>query len=286
MKSSAFYIGANRLAWDEAMPRHQAKNQSKWDDRFQNPDYYVFENPELEKLNELGISGKDIAHVCCNNGVELMSLKNLGANRCVGFDFSEMAISEAQRRAKACGISCEFFRTDVYEIEDRFYGIFDIVYVSIGCFGWLPDLEKLFKKISSLLKKGGVLFVYEQHPFVEMLPTDSGSESDPLKIVEPYFRTEPFEDTHGIDYVGGTVYDSKPNYWFVWTLSDIFMSLKSASLQLDTFYEYPQDISAEHQRTENAGVQIPLSYILTARSVVYTPQTPIFSVPSNPPKWW
>ncbi|MEM9025896.1 MAG: SAM-dependent methyltransferase, partial [Verrucomicrobiota bacterium] len=86
--------------------------------------------------------------------------------------------------------------------------------------------------------------------------------------VEPYFRPEPFEEIDGIDYVGGTVYESKPNYWFVWTLSDIFMGLKSAGLLLDTFYEYPQDISAEHRRTENAGIQIPLSYILTAKNIV------------------
>lgn len=264
MKTISQYTEANRIAWNEAMPRHQEGNKDKWTKMFLVPGYSVIENPELQKLKEIEIKGKDVAHLCCNNGVELMSLKNLGAKRCVGFDISDSAIDEASQRSEECGVGCEFVRTDVYEIEETYDGQFDVVYISIGCFGWMPDLKRFLARAAQLLKDGGFLFVYEQHPFADMLSSDGDTESDPLKVVEPYFKTEPYEENNGIDYVGKTTYKSKSMYWFVWTLSDILMGVLGASLSLQFFGEYTKDISANHSRNEKAGVKIPLSYILLA----------------------
>jgi len=265
MKTRADYTSANRKAWNEAMPKHQAANQDKWDTRFAIPGYTVFEDPELEQLQKLDVTGKSIAHTCCNNGVELMSLKNMGAGRCVGFDISDAAIDEAAQRASRFLIECEFVRTDVYEIDPDYNGQFDIVYISIGCIGWLPDLQGFLARISQLLNEGGRVFIHEQHPFVEMLSQDSDPAADPLKIIEPYFKSEPYEEHDGIDYIGKTTYDAPTKYWFVWTLSDILRGVINAGLHLKFFEEYPKDISASHQRNEEAGIAIPMSYILIAQ---------------------
>lgn len=64
------YTEANRLAWNEAMPRHQKANQRKWDDSFSIPGYIAFKGAELEILRSIGVSGKNIAHPCCNKRIK------------------------------------------------------------------------------------------------------------------------------------------------------------------------------------------------------------------------
>jgi ubiquinone/menaquinone biosynthesis C-methylase UbiE len=193
-----------------------------------------------------------------------MSLKNLGAGECVGFDISDVAIKEATDRARKFGISCQFVQSDIYDIPEKYHGAFDIVYISVGTLGWIPDLKQFFKKAVSLLGDSGALFIHEMHPLAEMLPSDDMKDTDPLKIIEPYFREEPYKDRSGIDYIGKTTYTSKAQYWFVWTLSDILTGLVENGMKLVHFSEHKEDISTIHRRNQDAGMDIPLSYILIA----------------------
>ncbi|NQV41216.1 MAG: class I SAM-dependent methyltransferase [Candidatus Marinimicrobia bacterium] len=186
------FTQANREAWNEAMPHHQKANAGKWDKAFETPGFSVINEPELSLINSLNIEGQKIAHVCCNNGVELMSLKNLGAGECIGFDISDAAIQEAQERASRFGIACEFVQTDIYDIPEKYHGEFDIVYISIGCLGWMPGIQRFFGKVTSLLNESGELFIYEAHPFSEMLPSDDLDNVDPLKIIEPCAASDQF----------------------------------------------------------------------------------------------
>ncbi len=258
------YTQANREAWNEAMPFHQKSNGDKWDRAFSEPGFSVINEPELSLIKSLEIQNQKIAHVCCNNGVELMSLKNMGAGECVGFDISDSAIQEAQERAIKSGISCKFVQSDIYDIPEEYHGGFDIVYISIGCLGWMPGLGRFFGKVASLLNEDGELFIYESHPFSEMLPSDDLENVDPMKITEPYFKKEPYIDNDGIDYIGGTIYKSKTMYWFVWTLSDIMMGIIENGMKVRHFSEYPDDISTLHGKNQRTGPDIPLSYILIA----------------------
>lgn len=193
-----------------------------------------------------------------------MSLKNMGAGECVGFDISDKAIQEAQARAARFDIACEFIQTDIYDIPEQYHDEFDIVYISIGCLGWMPGIQRFFGKIASLLNESGELFIHESHPFSEMLPADELENVDPMKIIEPYFKKDPYIDNDGIDYIGKTSYPSKTMYWFVWTLSDILMGIIDNGLKVRHFSEYPDDISTQHGKNQAAGLDIPLSYILIA----------------------
>ena len=268
MDKLKIYTTANRLAWNEAMPLHQKANKSKWDDLFSVPGYSVIREPELSHIRSLNLKDKKVAHLCCNNGVELMSLINMGAIHGIGFDISDVAIAEANQRSKKFDSNCQFVQSDVYEIPEAFNGTFDIVYLSIGCLGWLPDLKAFFKKAFALLNVSGMIFIHESHPFAEMLPADDRKDVDPLQIIEPYFKADPYIESNGIDYIGNTSYKSEPMYWFVWTLSDIFNSLIKNGFRLEHFSEYPEDISTQHKRTEEAQAGIPLSYILIAKKQV------------------
>ncbi len=125
------YTEANRKAWNQVMPYHKKVMDEKWDALFTNPDFIFQKDQELDELNMIGIKGKRITHLSCNNGIELMSLKRMGASHCVGFDISDNAIKEAKGRARKFNINCEFERTDVLEISEKFYGKFDLVYITV-----------------------------------------------------------------------------------------------------------------------------------------------------------
>jgi len=257
---------SNRAAWNEVMPLHQRAAKERLDKLFSEPGCVRLDDSEINMLNQVGLKGKNVAHLCCNNGTELMSLKNLGAGECVGFDISDLAILEASARANRSQIDCQFVRTDVYEIDEVFNDLFDIVYISAGCLGWLPDLEVFFAKAFALLKPDGLVFIHEIHPFSEMLPFDDDQNSLILSIIEPYFKKEPYMDQGGLDYVGHLEYNSTTTqYWFVHTLSDILMSLIKNQLEIEHFFEYETDISAGHRLIEEAKAGIPLSYILIGR---------------------
>ncbi|MDI6808816.1 MAG: class I SAM-dependent methyltransferase [Candidatus Eisenbacteria bacterium] len=260
------YTEANRDAWNEVMPRHQNAAREKWDNAFAQPGFVCMEDIELSLLRQIGIKGKAVAHLCCNNGIELLAMKNLGADECIGFDISDLAIQEARERAERCHIDCQYIRSDVYEIGPEFGNRFDVIYVSSGGLGWLPDLKLVFAKAAAMLRKNGQIFIHEIHPFSEMLPFDDTEGPDILRIVEPYFKTGPYVDYGGLDYVGRTEYAStKPQYWFVHKLSDILVALVDNRISVEHFSEYETDISAGHRRIEQAHAGIPLSYILIAR---------------------
>ena len=260
------YTESNRLAWNEVMPLHQKAAKARWDAAFMQPGFVRLPAVEVEYFKQTGIEGTDVAHLCCNNGIELLSLKNLGAGTCIGFDISDEAIKEAQERAQLCHIDCRFVRSDVYEIGDEYNNSFDMVYISTGCLGWLPDLPQFFTRAAALLRPHGRVYMHEIHPFCEMLPFDTSVTDDPLRIIDRYFKAEPHVEYGGLDYVGNAVYEGKAaQYWFVHTLSDIVTGLIANELSIEYFREYDTAVSPHQKRIEDLKAGVPLSYLMVAR---------------------
>jgi ubiquinone/menaquinone biosynthesis C-methylase UbiE len=261
-----FYTSQNKEAWNEAVPKHQAVSKEKLDQLFSKSGYIdITDDIFLHELKRINVAGKDIIHLCCNNGWELLSLKNMGAKHCVGVDISDLAIIEAQDRAKKCNIDCEFICSDVYEISEKLNDSFDIVVLTAGCVGWIPDIKKFFKIAFRLLRKNGVIIIREIHPFSEMLPFDNNDIENRLQIIEPYFRDEPIIENSSLDYIGRTDYTAKTQYWFVHTISSLIMALIANDFVIEHFSEHDNDISAGHKKQEKLDAKIPLSYIIIGR---------------------
>lgn len=260
------YTEVNREAWNEVMPKHQAAAKEKLDKYFSQPGYIDQEEEEfLTVLNKIDIKNKDVIHLCCNNGTELLSLKNMGARKCIGIDISDEAVIEANDRAQKCNIDCQFIRSDVYDISEDLYDSFDIVHITSGGIGWIPDLNRFYEIAAFLLRKGGRILFYEIHPFSETIPFDDVETENPLQIIEPYFRDEPIVENSSLDYVGKTEYDAKTQYWSVHTISDLIMGMINNGMVVEHFSEHTRDISAGHRRQEEMNAGIPLSFILVGR---------------------
>ncbi len=257
------YTEANRKAWNQAMPKHRKVMDEKWDKMFSEKNFIFQKDEEFEELNKIGIKEKRIAHLSCNNGIELMSLKRMGAAKCVGFDISDEAIKDARNRSEKFNIDCEFIRTDVFEIPEKYNHKFDLVYITVGALAWIPDLKGYFQKAAQLLVKNGILFIYEHHPFANVLPYDNEFDGE-LKMIHHYFNNDIYIGKDGIDYYGFTTYNSAPSYEFFYTISKLINSICQNGFCIKVFNEYERDIAIVYEYLEKSDLRLPLSYILVA----------------------
>ncbi len=257
------YTNANRLAWNEAAPFHVANADFQaLREGFAKAGFSVLDEVETQRLHALGVEGKDVAQLCCNNGREILSIKNLGAARCVGFDQSSAFLAQAAELKAVGALECQFVEGDIYQTAPEFDSAFDLVVITIGVLGWMPELGKFFDVVVRLLRPGGQLFIHEQHPITNMLEPGVG---DPFALVHSYFRREPFADDDIIVYDDEDAGKGKTYYWFVHTLADTITACLERGLVLDHFAEYPTNISSEEfDRFEDREAQLPLSYSLTA----------------------
>lgn len=261
------YTEANRQSWNEVAPIHQKARKIDLKEEFKRPGYSTLDNVITSKLKEIGMEGKKVAQLCCNNGREVLSLVNIGAESAVGFDISDEAIAEAKELTGISGLGCKFVRTDVYDIDEKYFNKFDLIYISIGALYWLPDLDRFFKIVGNMLIDEGMLVIYESHPFTNMLAQENEEEFDkdnPTKAAFTYFRDEPWVCDDGIDYIGKSTYKGITNYGWAYKISDIINSVIKSGFVICEFLEYAHDTSCEFEHLEKVG-KIPLSYILIGR---------------------
>ena len=267
---------ANREAWNEVVPIHLKNRPVDLCERFKEKNFSTLDEIITDKFNTLGIEGKDIAQLCCNNGRETISLLRMGARTAVGFDISDEAVAEARQLAAIAEADCRFVRTDVYDIDREYYNRFDLIYISIGALPWLPDLPRFFEITSAMLRPGGHLVIYESHPVSFMLASEGDQEydpNDPAKIVYSYFRKEPWVDNDGIDYYGKTSYKAKTTYNYTIKLMDILNPIIKGGLEIIEFDEYPHDTSVCFEHIAGRKL-LPLSFILIAgKNKTRTPTT-------------
>lgn len=254
---------ANIDAWDEAAALHRDQNQAELLQGFAKPGFSVLDEIETGVLDRLDVRGKDVAQVCCNNGRELLSVKNMGAGRCVGFDGSEGFIAQARELAAAGGIKAEFVCCDIHDLDPAYAGAFDLVTITIGVLSWMPDLDRFFDVVTRLIRPGGALFIYEQHPILDMFA--GGDQDAPVDWELSYFNEEPYVETDGLDYYGGGTYEGKPLTSFTHTMSEVIMAGVDCGLTLEGFREYPHHISNYWWNIEAAGLGLPMCYTLVMR---------------------
>ncbi len=253
----------NIQAWEEAAPIHWRHNQAWQLKAFGTPGFSCLKEVETEILLTLGVAGKDVAQVCCNNGRELISVKNMGAARCVGFDGAQGFLDQGVALAKAAGQDVEFHCCDANAIPTRYHNSFDLVIMTIGVLGWMPDIDLFIAGVAKLLRPGGAVFIHEHHPVLMML--EPGPAEAPVNWELSYFTKDPYVDDSGLDYYGGENYDATPNISFSHKMSDILMAMVNAGLTLEHFNERPDHISNVWWNVEQANIGVPMSYTLVVR---------------------
>ena len=257
------FVSANIAAWDEVAPIHRQHNHARHLQEVRQADFCCLDEIELRRLQALDVVDKSVAQLCCNNGRELISVKKMGAARCVGFDAAAGFISDAKELAEAAHCDVTFVSCDIHDISEEFTGNFDIVTITIGVISWMPDLAEFFDAAARLLRPGGAFFIYEHHPILEMIkPGPAGAA---LEWEVSYFSSEPYVSTEGLDYYGGTDYGAKPATSFMHTMSSIVMAGLGAGFSVEHFEEFPHHISNAWWNVEHAQIGLPMCYTLVFR---------------------
>jgi SAM-dependent methyltransferase len=257
-------IAANRKAWDASAPLHRA--DPAWDRLSRNfaatPNFSWFDPPMQAALQAIGLGDRKVAQLCCNNGRETVSLMNLGAREAVGFDQSEAFLDQARELARIAGRACRFVAGDVHAIGAQYDGSFDLVVITIGVFGWMPDLARFMAVPARLLRPGGRILIHEAHPIANVFDP---KQEPALLVRNSYFREAPVVGETAIVYGDGPAPEVGPHYWYVHPLSRVIESLIGAGLAIERFQEFPDQISTTTDEPLAAGRLLPLSYLLQAR---------------------
>ena len=259
------YREANRKAWNQTADYHRADGQyARLLVGFRDPAFSCFDAVAAGLLDGIGVAGRDVAQLCCNNGRELISVRRRGAARCVGFDAAGAFLAQARELAAVAGADCAFVETDIYTVPAAFDGAFDLAYITTGVLGWMPDLDGFFAVAARLLRPGGRFFAYEQHPILDMFEPER--DGDPHEPVVSYFEREALGEAASLDYYGNAQYAAETSYWFVHPLGDVISACLDRGFALEHLREYPHNVSSDNFAIyENRPAQFPLSYSLIAR---------------------
>jgi len=231
---------------------------------------------EIE-LNLLGdIQGKSILHLQCHFGQDTISLSRLGA-AATGVDLSDKAIESARKIAKDTHSDTEFICCDIYDLPNHLDEKFDIVFTSYGVIGWLPDLDKWAKIISSFLKPDGQFVFVEFHPVVWMFDDDFD------KIAYRYFNSGAILESESGTYADKNA-DITQDY-VMWNhgLSEVVNCLLKNGLEINVLDEFDYspyncfnktiEFEPKKYRIAHLDDKIPMLYSISAKkknnSVVY-----------------
>lgn len=226
---------------------------------------------ELEQKEVGNVKGKTMLHLMCHFGMDSLSWARKGAI-VTGVDISNTAIDLAKELSTETKIPATFLCSDFYDLPKLIQTRYDIIFMSYGALLWLKDIKKWAEIVQQFLKKHGVMYIVDLHPFTNILSYD-------FKIAYDYFDKGPFlDDDSGtytdwnkkVDGVTGMTYEW--NY----TLADIVNVLLENKLNIEFLHEFPYTMYDQfpgYMRKNKKGqyvfkdktIQIPLLFSIRAR---------------------
>lgn len=226
------YFDHNRRSWNELTLLHSKS------------DFYDLENFKRGKtslnhieLKELGdVKDKRLLHLQCHFGLDTLSFARMGAN-VTGIDISDESIKLANKLALELKLPSTFIQSNIFNIEKKITGNFDIIFTSYGAINWLYDLKPWAKLISKFLKNGGIFYIVEFHPFIYTL-------NENLNITEHYFNRSKIITNLEESYTDNSSVSDKLLKHYEWhhSIGDVINSLIKNGLQIAFLNEFPYQV--------------------------------------------
>jgi SAM-dependent methyltransferase len=238
MASDEDWRSTNRANWDERVAIHLGAE--------------IYETESLRagrgQLNpieeaELGsLEGLRVLHLQCHFGRDSLILASRGAE-VVGLDFSAPAIAAARSLATELGLAdrARFVEADLYDAPTAIAepGAFDLVFVTWGAIGWLPDIRRWADIVAHFLKPGGALYMAEGHPAALVFDDDARQGGTMPGWLVPYFSPEALVFDDPRDYADETArLANARTYAWLHPLGAIVSALIDAGLQLRFLHEH------------------------------------------------
>ncbi|HUT80244.1 MAG TPA: class I SAM-dependent methyltransferase [Candidatus Bathyarchaeia archaeon] len=233
MKGLDEFFKANKKMWDNSVARN-LKNEEIYKTKELLDGKIVLNSIELEELGD--VSGKKLLHLQCHFGLDTLSWARLGAI-VTGVDFSTEAINLAKSLAKKANLKANFIESNIYDLPKLLDEKYDIVFTSYGVLCWLNDIKEWGRIVSHFLKKGGVFYIAEFHPFIQVFDYDNPNE---FELKDSYFyKPEPniFESENENNLNNGEIIIEKSYEW-IHGIGIIITSLIEAGLDIRFMHEF------------------------------------------------
>ena len=170
-------LQVNKTYWNETA--------DKWFGVTALPEYgvqFVTEN----ELNLFGdVTGKTMLEIGCGSGHSLKFHADRNAGELWGLDISQKQLENAGKYLAENDYFPKLICAAMEDECDIPKNYFDIVY-SIYAIGWASDLENVFRRIASYLKKDGIFIFSWKHPLHGCVIVDEGE----LIFKKSYFDEE------------------------------------------------------------------------------------------------
>lgn len=134
-------IASNRDAWNDSARHH--KNTPEWQALLfavGQGDFSCLDATLTGVLEQVGVDGKAVVQLGCNNGRESLSLFALGARSVVGIDQSEAFLAQARELASRSPHEPQFIEADIHHLPTELHDRFDRALITIGVLNWMPDI--------------------------------------------------------------------------------------------------------------------------------------------------
>lgn len=256
------FTQANRAAWDASAKHHEdAPDWSALKAAAAAPGFTVFDATLTQTLAALNPDGKTVGQICCNNARELLSMASLGARPLWGIDGSAAFLAQGAELARLSGQSPRLICADLYDLPRDIPPV-DILLITIGVLGWMPDVARFFEIVAGLIAPGGHLVIYETHPALEMFDPEA---ADPFTPTISYFERAPYVESAAITYDGTRAETGTQSYWFQHTLGEIVTAIATAGLQIRALTEFPHsNREVDYDIYEGRTGQVPMCFTLVA----------------------
>lgn len=232
-------------AWDRGAAVYQGQANLPTDVAHYGPDLPT--EGELRLLGDL--KGKRVLELGCGAAQCSIAFAKQGATA-IGVDFSAEQLAMARELAERDEVRVELRQGDMADLAFLRADSIDLVF-SAFAFGYVEDLNRVFRQVHRVLKVGAPLVFSLPHPASHMIDGDSG-----LSIRRSYFDRRPAESSWG----------GIRTTTFHHTFADLYMGLARSSYRVDLIVEPEPSAGAHHSPWWRESMEyVPPALIIRAR---------------------
>jgi SAM-dependent methyltransferase len=255
---------ANRFAWNEGAVRYTEEIEETI--AFLAAGKSNLHPVERANLGDLRSWCHTAIHLQCASGRDTLSLWSEGVAQVVGVDISDVHIANARRISAALGAPAAWYRCDLLDTPHELDGTADLVYTGRGALCWLHDLDGWAAVIARLLKPGGILSVFDDHPVNWLFEQDTETL---VATGYNYFTHSESSQGRPATYIGELdvpVAQQARKYERLWPLSAIFGALRGVGLDVEYFGEHRDEYWDGFPKLKPAlKATIPMTFSMLAR---------------------
>jgi len=238
----------NAVAWDRAAAAYLAGAQLPTDVAHYGPD--IGTEDDFRLLGD--VKGKRVLELGCGGAQNSIAFAKQGAIA-IGVDLSAEMLAHARRLCDQEQVRVELRQADMADLAFVRAESVDLVF-SANAFGFVDDLNRVFRQVHRVLRTGAALVFSMPHPAYHLV--DGFHPDQPLLVRRSYFDTEPVE----YERFGATF--SEHHH----PIADLHTALVRASFSVDTLQEpMPSAGGPRSDEWQEAFRYVPRTLVVRAR---------------------